>query len=518
MRKASLVALLLVCAVGPASAAELPTADVIVERIRVAAGNAPATARTVVTYDASGLHGRRTTFRRGDDYREIVEEGPFTKQRGRLGKQAWHQNDNGQTVLDQPDPGVAAADADTTTVSAIATPVAGYVIARFDGGGNGTKEYVEAATWRVVRRDVVGPSATTTYAYDDFRTVAGVTRAWHWTVRDGHSENDAEYRLENEEPDVRAADVAIASSRGTFVEFPAGSHRAQLPVREERGKFYVRVTIGNRGLDFMLDTGASAITMDERVARELGLRVYGRSSNAVNAGRIKTGRVLVPSVAVGALHMHDVTMLITPSLDEGTGTVRAVGLLGFDFIGALALELDYQHATVTAFEADAFVAPTTPHTVPLDIRLATQTPMTDVTINGALGERFVIDTGASASLLIFDYFRRLHRGALVDLGGGAFRDRHFGGAGGAFETQPFQLASVRLGAAEFRDFLAFAVRSKAAYASEIDGFFGTEFLQLFNVYLDYANSRIYLEPNDLGRASRTARVRRPPGRSPRRAA
>ncbi len=503
MRRAILAIVML--AAGGSAVADVPAADAIREHIRLAAGPRPASVHVVVLYDARGLHGRRTTYRSGDDFREVVAEGPFTMQRGQLAKQAWHQNANGETVLDQPDPGVAVRESYKTEVREIATPVAGYLIASLNAAGSGTKDYVEAASWHVVRREVVRPSETTTYAYDDFRTVDGVTQAWHWTARDGHSENDAEYRIQSQARDVRASDVAIATSRAAFVEFPAGQQRVVLPVREERDKFYVRVNIGDRGLDFVLDTGAGGIAIDEDVARQLGLTEYGRYSGAANAGRFVGGRVLVPKVAVGDLTMHDVEMGIIPHVagDGGvSGEVRAVGLLGFDFLGALALKLDYQHGSVIAFEPSSFVAPASPHTLALDIRLSTQLPMTDVPINGALGERFIIDTGASAPLMVFDYFQRRHGEALVDRGGGGSdRNRRYNGVGGAFQTRPYQLDSVRLGTANFKDFIAFGVRSKSVYASDQDGVVGTEFLRLFNVYLNYGESRIYLEPNDLGRAA-----------------
>lgn len=456
---------------------------------------------SVISYEAHGLHGRRTSYRSGDNFREIDEEGPFTTQSGKFEKQAWHQNENGETVLDQPDPGAATKESYTTTVTAIATPVVGYVIAELNAAGNGTREYVDSATWRIVRRERVRAFGTTTYAYDDFRTVGGATRAWHWTVRDGHVENDAEYRIENDARDVRASDVAIASPRGRFVNFPPGKQRSALPVHAEGDRFYVRLMVGTRGLDFLLDTGAGGITIDENVARELGLSIFGRYSNAENAGRFRSGRVVVPDVAIGDLTMHNVTMNVVPAIGEASRTVRAVGLLGFDFIGALALELDYQHGAVTAIEPGAFVPPVGPHTIALDIRLGSETPMIDVAINGAVGERFIVDTGASAPLMIFDYFMRRHGKALVDLGAGPYRNRQYSGVGGEFKTQPFQLASVRLGTADFRNFLAFAVRSKTAYISDHDGLVGTEFLSLFNVYLDYGESHIYLEPNDIGRAA-----------------
>ena len=476
-------------------------------QIAAAAGASPRNMTMVVTYDRHGSQGRRISYRGGDDSRTAIEEPPFLYQTGTFKKQAWHQNANGQTVLDQADAGLAIADKTTSTVAPIVTPVVGYLITSLNRSGFGSREYVESATWHVVRVDDVDPAATTIRVYDDFRIADGVTQAWHWSERDGHVENDADYRVVSIVHEVRPSDVAIAKPRRALVEFPAGVSTLALPAQLHGGKFFIRLTIAGRGLDFALDTGASGITIDDAVVKQLGLPVYGRYSNGINAGRYLGGSVLVPSVMIGGLAMKDVAMSTTPHLpashDEAAGGVKSVGLLGFDFIAALALKLDYEHGEVIAYEADQFVAPTTPHTITLDIRLGSQAPRVDVTINGALGERFLIDTGSPVPLMLFDYFQRRHPEALIDRGGGGdARQLHFTGVGGAFETKPYQLDSMRLGTGEFKQFLAYAVRSRAAYGGDQDGVVGVAFLQLFNVYLDYEDSRIYLEPNAFGQSAR----------------
>ena len=73
------------------------------------------------------------------------------------------------------------------------------------------------------------------------------------------------------------------------------------------------------------------------------------------------------------------------------------------------------------------------------------------------------------------------------------------GSAGKFETQPYQLASVKLGNVNFTDVLAYRIASKGAYASATDAQIGPEFFKLFTLGLDYANNRVYLTPNADGR-------------------
>jgi predicted aspartyl protease len=241
-------------------------------------------------------------------------------------------------------------EAFTTTVTRVSAPVDAYVIARLNSAGSGIKEYVDPATSRVVRRDAIAPTQTTVTLYDDFRTVAGYTSAWHWTERDGHPENDADYQVEAlQARPVTTAEIEIPKPRRALVEFPAGKTIVDLPAKVINNEFIVRVTIAGRGLDFILDSGAAGITLETDVAKELGLTAVARASNAVNAGRYTQTEVVVPEMRVGELLMHDVAVATLPRLAAEDTHMRVVGLLGFDFIAELGLKLDYEQGRVTAY-------------------------------------------------------------------------------------------------------------------------------------------------------------------------
>jgi hypothetical protein len=197
--------------------------------------------------------------------------------------------------------------------------------------------------------------------------------------------------------------------------------------------------------------------------------------------------------------MHDVVAITVPSVNVSSGKRRAVGLLGFDFIDALGLKIDYLHGLVSAVPSDAFVAPTGA-VAALEARLDGGSPLVDVRINGALGERFVIDTGASGTFLIFDYFARRYPDALLDLGGGGGRDRRFRGIGGSVQTEPYQLETIEFGGFKLHGFVGYRVTASAQFAINDDGLIGSDLLRYFDLYTDYAHSRLYLEPNDLGRS------------------
>ncbi|MEA2718776.1 MAG: hypothetical protein QOJ39_640 [Candidatus Eremiobacteraeota bacterium] len=496
--------LLLFGLAAPAGADDaVPDSATIREKVRAANGSLPnAWHETATVKTSNGTSTITRHVQRGTDFREIIETAPFHSERGSLNGQAWHQNDNGQTVLEQPEPGLAARETLATTVTRVRTPVDAYVIATLNAKGYGVKDYIEPAAWRLVRREATGVNGTTVTTYDDFREDHGRTFAHHWRTENGAARVTSDGTFTDYgASDVNAADLEIPPSRRHLVEFPAGVTSAELPATFGNQHIYVRVTINGRGLDFLLDTGASGITIDGNVAKELGLPMYAEHST-VTAGRYTTARTLIKEMHVGSLTLRDVAVQAIPQGNDETNSIKVVGLLGFDFLAELGVTIDYEQKRVTVVPEAAYAAPADPHTTALNVRLGNGVPMTDVRINGALAERFVLDTGGVGTFLIFDYFARRHPEALKDEGEGRrMKPVRLRGIGGAFETQPYQIAALQLQNIRFTDFVGYRVATAGAYAGASDGLIAADFLRLFTLGLHYGESRVYLVPNRNGRAA-----------------
>ncbi len=361
-RAAALIAFFAIALPAAARAADAPP-DVatIRERVRAAAGPLPSDWRqTTVTTSSNATTTTVTHIQRGTSWRELNDTPPFHTERGVANGQVWHQNDNGQTIADQADPGLATREATTTTVRAVHTPVEAYVIATLNAGGYGQKDYVDPATWHLVRRENVGVNGTVVTTYDDVREDGGRTFAHRWHTDNAYAHTISDTRITSyDTATVAEADVAMPPSRRRLVTFPAGVRSADLPARFGRAHVIVRVTVAGRGLDFLLDTGASGIVIDETVARELGLPFHGQRS-AVTAGRYTTARTVIPEMHVGDLTMRDVAAQIVPQGWNETIGVKTVGLLGFDFLAELGVTIDYEKGRVTVVPEPAYAAPTDP--------------------------------------------------------------------------------------------------------------------------------------------------------------
>lgn len=484
----------------PPDGSSVPDSATIRDKVAAVAGPVPNTWHEIdETVSSDGTTTVEHDYVRGDDFRYVFGDGPYHSEYGLSKGQHWHQNENGQTVLDQPDPGLASdSDEETTTVRRVQTPVDAYVIETLNKAGYGTRQYVDPTLWRTVRRERLTANGTITTTYDDFRLEGGRTFAHHYHVDDRIDRTTEDTRIVAYDRDpVSEAEVAIPPPRRALVEFPAGVHRVTLPTQFLDSDIVLRVTINGRGLDFVLDTGASGILIDNDVAKQLGLTLHAPHSQ-VTAQRYTAAETIVPEMHVGALTMHDVVVDVAPNGWQEGPYVRAVGLMGFDFLAELGVRLDYQRQQVVVVPGSEFVPPNDPRTVPIDVRVGDGELNASVSVNGVLGEHWLLDTGADATFLIFDAFARRHPEAM--------RDEHnqgrystpvsFSGVGGEFDTRPYDIAKLQLGNLVFTDFIGYRVTEKGAYDWDSDGLIGTHFLRLFIVDIDYLDSRVYLTPTD----------------------
>jgi hypothetical protein len=299
---------------------------------------------------------------------------------------------------------------------------------------------------------------------------------------------------------VTDADVAIPPNRRRLVEFPPGVDSVALPTVFARSNhIYVRLMVEGRGYDFLLDSGASGITVDPSAVAQMHLKTFDQMENSANAGRIDTATARIDTLSIGPLTMHDVIVSEVP-MTENEADVKGVGLLGFDFLAELGVAIDYDHKTVTVHRYGTYSLPSDKTTNVIPIRLDTQQPSVTAKINGALAERIVLDTGGFGPFLLFDYFTRRHPEALVDKNAMGLRVRpmQLRGVGGIIGTRAYDLPEIDLGSVRYVDFIGWVVTSKS-YGGNQDGLFGPDFLKVYDVFFDYPNGQVALTLNATGR-------------------
>lgn len=467
------------------------------------------------TISAYGLSGSSSAIDNGADSRQTITLGPFTEIHGSFHGQRWRRNENGLLIhmsgIHQRDAvDERAVEAATKTGAApgvrllgeVKTPIAARVVEVNPPGGRLQWLFYETSSGRLVRTEAVVVDRRVVTTFDDFRTTGGLTEPWHYRIDDGRPANLEDWHQTEERAVSAPAPSAFAPpADAQLLTFPAQpAPPLRLPARIVNGKIIVRVDIGGRGFDFMLDSGASSIVIDEQVAKSLNLTAFGRSVRET-AGTYDESSVIVPELRVGDIVMRSVAASALPFQSNPVSGTRVVGLLGFDFVDSLVLRIDYEHGALDAYPAAA-PPPLPPNAVELSAALDDGIPDVRALVAGAIGEHFIIDTGATAGVL-FSEFAAAHPDAVRDEGLGfrLMQDNPFqfaGGVGGTLHVAPVQVKAFGASSVELPDFLAYVVRGSRSYEGEDeDGLIGYAYLKYFTVYLDYRRRRVLLVRNGL---------------------
>ena len=463
-----------------------------------------------------GLTGTFVQKISGEDLVTTLSLGPFLTMEGRYLGQSWRQDENGLTVLRQdihqktaisekaidaafdhpetPGPGIELLGETTGEKPA-------FVVQVHPSGGRLVWIFFDASSGLIVREESIVAERRVVTTYDDFRRTAGTTEAWHHHVSDGRPNNEEDWTLSALRVDapIAGSDFAIPPDRRALLEFPAGVSDVRLPARIVEGKVVVRLTVGGRGLDFLLDSGAGDIAFDEGVAASLGLNPVGKQTQEV-AGRFDRSRALVPQIGIGELRMRDVVVSILPFQSSPDASTRIVGLLGFDFFKNAVVRIDYERGTVDAIDPARFTPPA--RSVALPVALDDGVPLVPATVGDDKGNHFILDTG-SAYTIIFSGFATDHPQAVADQSGGALERRAHGivsarGVGGEVMLIPTELRMFRFGGSDFADYTAYVTRSARALEREDeDGLIGAPTLSRFVIFLDYSRQQVELVRNDL---------------------
>ncbi len=112
---------------------------------------------------------------------------------------------------------------------------------------------------------------------------------------------------------------------------PAGGRTLSIP-RDGRGHFQTDARIDGQRIDFMIDTGASVVALNEKSAARFGLRPSRGDYNATVTtanGTIKAARTRIAMMEVGGLIVRDVDAMVLP--DEALSE----NLLGLSFLSRL---------------------------------------------------------------------------------------------------------------------------------------------------------------------------------------
>lgn len=345
------------------------------------------------------------------------------------------------------------------------------------------RRYYDAKTYLLRRIETTEYDGhTKVRTYEDYAPFHGSQVARTSAYSDGRRQNDSASHvtlLEDARTTPASAFAIPASSRPfTF----ASNTPVEVPSTFTEDGIIVRLNVGGRGLDFVLDSGASGITIDRGTAQSLGLTLHGRNMNTI-AGDVEYSQTILPDVSVGVLHAKNLAVDVVP-YTEPVGDMKVVGLLGGDFFASGAVTVDFRNRRVTiapqlASAPDGYAK--------LPISIDDFVPMLDATFNGKKGT-FIADLGAFATMLYPHYFAQF---------GAPKEDEDYDGAqfiGGETKTRSYRFSHLELGDYVLEDVLVRIPSNSKVDDVDYDGLVGRDILKYFTVIFDYPNRTCYLKP------------------------
>lgn len=252
-------------------------------------------------------------------------------------------------------------------------------------------------------------------------------------------------RLDRDRPDKASIEqwaLAFRDVPPRISEFRARSEEIPISVSEV-GTPLARVYIGEKPFNFWLDTGSSMTMLASDVARALGITplVPDTLEVVTSTGRIKAQPAVIPLIQLGQLVMRNApTMIVDEAImrvreqrpvNQGQ-TLKIDGIIGFDIIRRLDIEVDYAARTVRLRDPAHSGRVRERNMFWVGLPIVRVTSMSGVPLN------FAVDTGAELTFVTENLLDRLQ------LQAPRIESHKVGGLGGELTTRAPVLQDLRV--------------------------------------------------------------------------
>ncbi len=466
---------------------------------RAAGALEPGAYRAVMrTQSSAGDVWTTETFSNGSDFRTTVKQGDVSWAYGEYQGRQWQRDVNGlvlpsSSFAQEEDPFIGALRAPENPQTGVkllgltADESPSLVVEIAPHSGLMERRYYDAKTDLLSRLDMIDYDGhKQVWLYSGYRRFFGrMVASVIDYEQDGASVTRRTSVASYDRVLAGSIDLTIPPSRPLFDL--AGRDAVAVPARFTDHGIIVRVSIAGRGLDFLLDSGCPDMVIDRGVADELGMPSTGAMRMSF-AGDYTIANARAPDLSLTGLAARDVAFS-TLNFEEQNPSERVVGLLGTDFIGSGALEVDFQNKILTLYGQ---VPPdlTERGWSALPLRLDYGVPMIQAAFSGVPGN-FVADLGALYSMLYPHYFARFpnkipsgmaDQEELITVGGKPFGVKHL------------TMKRLVLGDWIFGDVQVVVPSAAYAQQRDYDGLIGRDTLSDFDLIFDYANRKLWFKP------------------------
>jgi predicted aspartyl protease len=231
----------------------------------------------------------------------------------------------------------------------------------------------------------------------------------------------------------------------------------------------VRGSVGPlKGLNFLVDTGATPSVLDPRIKEKLNLTTIATQIAVLN-GSVRGETAIIPSVQIGPIRRDNVTVSIQDlSFFQKALPIRIDGIVGLDVLGQDAFVVDYPSRQIRFGPLPAM-----PGSIPFHIEAGLA--IVDAVVNHAQ-VHLLVDTGAS-SMILFDEMRETAHDSKAE---SATSSKTIGD----FERSHSRSINLTLGKTKFDHEVAFVVQNHRDMGHNFDGLMSPAALGITRVAVD----------------------------------
>lgn len=360
-------------------------------------------------------------------------------------------------------------------------------------GGQRFIAWFDARTHLLARTIEMEGAASVVATYDDYRPIAGCMIATTTSIDSGYGEEYRETTVVTKTTfDKNSAPHRFDPPRANPRDFSfARSGRTAVPFELVDNHVVVDAVINGRGpFGLILDTGGQT-DLAVATATALGITAKGKTGvGGVGAGLEPSGYAHDLRIEIGGFNLKRQSSMVMDLPRSAQGR-QLQGMLGYELLRRIVVEIDYQKSTLTLFDPKWFDRTSAGVAIPFDY--SDHMPEIAGSFEGMKG-RFRIDTGSGGELIISSPFAEQYH----------MRERHprgvervsGGGVGGSTTGYFTRSNDLTLGPIALGDIVTELSSQKGgAFADpSYTGNVGGKLLKRFIVTFDYPHQRLYLRP------------------------
>jgi len=245
------------------------------------------------------------------------------------------------------------------------------------------------------------------------------------------------------------------------------------PIALTHSRMLIDATVNGVKGRFILDTGSSAIVLDDQFADRANVPVlHGAGQASTLYGPVKTRARRADTIAFGDSTLHNVAVYTEDFRNSdyrGLDRAGYDGLIGFDLFAGAIVKLDTYASRMTLLDPSADLSSV--HGLPLLVDLSDEIPEIPMTLNKTVSVNAALDTGSPGIVFVDADFARKHHLSFWTKGCG-------------------NLESLTIGPITYTD------QSVCTWGLPTgDMLVGFDFLKHFDYVFDYPHGRMFMTPN-----------------------